>query len=293
MSVWQPQVALWVRTACLMEVLSPKPGNVAPGAEFADASIRDFLRSAEAIASPMSLAGTRPLGETILSSVAATRSVVSHNTNLGIILLIAPLAAIPPEQSLFDGITDILNATTVEDSVLVYRAIRMAQPAGLGEVPDQDLQQQPTVNLVDCMRLASDRDMIALQYASGFHQVLDCGLGWLREAASMTSCQATQIAWLATRLMAEYGDSLIARKCGDEMSDLVRLKAQAVLESEWPVRTDSATAFADFDSFLRSDGHRLNPGTTADFVAAILFASLREGWIVPDETWTLAEAAVE
>ena len=85
---WQQQIARWIRTAYFMEVMSPKPGNVCPNAEFPGASVSDFLRSAEAIAPEMALAETRPLGESILKAVEATRSVVSHNTNLGIILLI-------------------------------------------------------------------------------------------------------------------------------------------------------------------------------------------------------------
>jgi len=266
-----------------MEVMSPKPGNVRPGSEFSDASVSDFLRSAEAIAPELALAETRPLGESILKAVEATRSVVGHNTNLGIILLIAPLAAVPPERSLFEGIADILSATTVHDSRLVYRAIRMAQPAGLGEVGDQDLHGEPTLNLQDCMRLAADRDMIAAQYANGFRQVLDHGLAWLREAGGLADSQQTQIVWLATRLLAEYGDSLIGRKCGPEMSDVVRQKAREVLDSGWPLQPASAGIFADFDAFLREDGNQRNPGTTADMVAAILFAALRDGWMPSQE----------
>lgn len=282
---WQQQIARWIRTACFMEVMSPKPGNVCPNAEFPGASVSDFLRSAEAIAPEMALAETRPLGESILKAVEATRSVVSHNTNLGIILLIGPLARVPPEQSLFDGIASVLSATTVQDSQLVYQAIRMAQPGGLGEVGEQDLQNEPTLNLLECMCLAADRDMIAGQYANGFHQVLENGLQWLRESVELADSQPEQIAWLATRLLAEYGDSLIARKCGPEMSELVRQKAREVLDSGWPAEPAAAVSFKDFDRFLREDGNRRNPGTTADLIAAILFAALRDGWMTFQEDW--------
>jgi|694.fasta_scaffold93286_2 triphosphoribosyl-dephospho-CoA synthase len=268
-----------------MEVLSPKPGNVSPASEFHDATVADFLKSAAAIAPEMALAETRPLGETILQAVQATRSVVGHNTNLGIILLIAPLAAVPPEQSLFDGVTEILRRTTVDDSQSVYRAIRLAQPAGLGEVEDQDLQSEPSLTLQECMRLAADRDLIAAQYANGFQQVLNCGLEWLREAASISHSQQQQIVWLAVRIMSEFGDSLIARKCGEEVSHAVREKAKSLLQTGWPAKGDSADSLMELDAFLRADGNRRNPGTTADLVAAILFAALREGWFSPDDSW--------
>ena len=278
-SHWSKQVARWVRVACHREVRSPKPGNVSPGHEFADATVADFLASADAIAVVMAMASERSLGTTILDCVEATRRVVGHNTNLGIILLIAPLATVPVGQSLTDGIGTVLNAATVDDSVAAYEAIRRAQPAGLGEVNDQDLLQVPTENLVECMRLAADRDLIAAQYANGFQQVLGSGLAWLAEAQHAIESSSQQITWLAVRFLAEFGDSLIARKCGPLMSDLVQKKAQELLRSGWPQRSGSSADLADLDAFLRADGNRRNPGTTADFIAAVIFAGLREGRI--------------
>lgn len=278
----QGQLRRWIESACRMEVLSPKPGNVSPGNEFADSFVLDFLNSARASAPELALADTRPLGETILKAVEATRTVVNQNTNLGIILLIAPLAAVPEGKSLKDGIADVLNATTVHDSRYVYQAIRLAQPGGLGDSAEQDLRDEPTLNLQECMRLAADRDLIARQYVNGFDEVLTKGILWLQEAAERSATQPLQISWLALRLLAEFGDSLIARKCGQELSDVVRRKAREVLDSDWPIAHDSVRRYNEFDTFLRADGHRRNPGTTADMVAAILFAVLREGLWAPD-----------
>ena len=274
-----------IETACAMEVMSPKPGNVAPEQEFADASIDDFLESARAIAPILAAAGERTLGETILKAVQATRRAVNHNTNLGIILLLSPLAKVPLDKSLSEGISEVLLATTVDDSRVVYEAIRMAQPAGLGESEEQDLKDEPTFNLQECMRLAADRDMIAAQYVNGFQQVLACGQEWLREAAAISVSQPQQISWLAVRLLAEYGDSLIARKCGQQMSNAVREKAQQLLDSGWPIQHHAALRFVEFDAFLREDGNRRNPGTTADLIAAILFAALRDGRMIPAGDW--------
>lgn len=277
---WHEQISQWVQLACQREVQSPKPGNVSPGNDFADATVADFLASADAIAPIMALAPEQPLGRTILDCVEATRRVVGHNTNLGIILLIAPLAAVPSSTSLREGIIDVLKATTIDDSIAVYEAIRRAQPAGLGEVKDQDLQQAPTQNLVECMRLAAERDLIAAQYANGFQQVLGNGLEWLTEAQQSIESSAEQITWLAVHFLAEFGDSLIARKCGLAMSELVRQKAQQLLNSGWPHQWCSSDRLAELDAFLRADGHRRNPGTTADFIAAVIFAGLRDGRIV-------------
>lgn len=265
--------------------MSPKPGNVGPESEFANASVDDFLKSAYAIAPVLAADGNRSLGERVLEAVQATRMVVNHNTNLGIILLLAPLAAVPRDQSLQDGIGDVLNSTTLEDSRLMYRAIRTAQPSGLGEAGEQDLNHEPTLNLLECMKLAADRDMIAAQYARGFHDVLKTGQNFLQECSQLPLTQPQQISLLAVRFLAEFGDSLIARKCGIEMSNVVREKARSLLDIGWPMQHDAGKQYAAFDAFLRADGNRRNPGTTADLVAAILFAALREGWLTADGDW--------
>ena len=280
-------LAEMIHTACMMEVMSPKPGNVAPGQDFADASINDFLKSARVISPILAAPEDRTLGEVILKAVQATRTVVNHNTNLGILLLLAPLAMVPRRLSLTEGIAEVLNSTTVEDSRLVYEAIRIAQPAGLGKTNEQDLYEEPTVNLLECMTLAADRDMVAAQYANGFEQVLHSGQDWLRDVAATNLSQPQQVSLLSVRLLAAFGDSLIARKCGRHMSELVREKAQNLLDSGCPITHDAVKMYAEFDIFLREDGNRRNPGTTADFIAAILFAGLRDGQFIPDGDWFL------
>ena len=273
----------WLQ-ACRMEVLSPKPGNVSPGRDFADASTADFLRSAEAAADVIAAAVGQPVGRTVLQSVRAVRTVVSHNTNLGIILLIAPLAAVPLRQTLEAGIQSVLSSLTVQDSCDVYAAIRLAAPGGLGRSEDQDVSAEPTQDLRACMRLAAERDLIAAQYADGFRVVLQTGAEWLQEAKERTLVQSQQVVWVALRLLAEFGDSLIARKSGQQQSAMAAALAERVLRAGWPAAADAVTALAELDAFLRSDGNRLNPGTTADLTAAILFAALRDGRMVMDET---------
>lgn len=262
--------------ACLMEVLSPKPGNVAPGAEFEDSTVQDFVESARVTAPILARAGTDGVGKAIYEAVGATQQFVGHNTNLGILLLLAPLAAVPPAQSLSDGIDHVLSGLTVQDADWTYQAIRRAEPGGLGNADDQDVNAAPTATLRDCMALAADRDRIAAQYVSGFRDVLDTGLTWLLESTRVVD-ESQRITWLALRLLSEFGDSLIARKCGAAMSEDVRSRARSVLDSGWPQAAEGQQAYRQLNDYLRSDGNRLNPGTTADMIAAILFAGLRSG----------------
>ena len=72
-----------------------KPGNVHRFADLPGLHFVDFLLSAAAIADPLDRAVSEGVGAAVLGAVEATRRLVSTNTNLGIVLLLAPLAAVP------------------------------------------------------------------------------------------------------------------------------------------------------------------------------------------------------
>ncbi len=276
MSEWESRVDEWVQQACIAEVSAEKPGNVTPAHDFDDVSIQEFMQSARIIAPIVATADTNGVGRTIFEAVKATRAAVDHNTNLGIVLLLTPLAAVPEHSSIGDGIESVLTALTVEDAELAYEAIRAANPGGLGTADSEDVTGRPSQDLRSCMKLAADRDLVAAQYANGFHDVLDVCLPLLRDAEDSFLNTSVRIGWLATHLLARYGDSLIRRKCGDEIEMTVRAMANAVLAAGWPNRTGGEAAWHRLDRFLRADGNRRNPGTTADLVAATLFVALRQ-----------------
>ena len=154
------------------------------------------------------------MGATVLGAVQATRRLVSTNTNLGMVLLLAPLAAVPEGVDLAEGVDSVLEETTVADACLVYRAIRLAQPGGMGEVPDQDLGREPTMTLRKVMSLAAGRDLIALQYTNGFREVLGEGLQALRSLQEAGQPLETCIVGAHLHLLASHPDSLIERKYG-------------------------------------------------------------------------------
>ncbi len=279
-----------VRIACQLECEARKPGNVHPEASFADLTYRDFFRSAEVIAPALARAGTIGVGQAIYDAVKATRDAVGTNTNLGMILLLAPLAAIPDSLRCQEGIHLVLNAMSSDDTRLVYAAIRLAQPGGLGKVEQEDVSSEPTGTLLNAMKLAADRDLIARQYSNGFADVLGFG----RDC--FLSAQATEADWeqavikTQLQLMARYPDSLIARKCGIDVALESQIRARNVLST---MQTSQSRAeMKEFDEWLRADGHRRNPGTTADLIAAILFAVLRDGeWLPPVHSMNIAESS--
>jgi triphosphoribosyl-dephospho-CoA synthase len=270
-----------VRLACRWEAMSRKVGNVHPKARFANTTVEDFYRSADAVAPIFADAATRPIGETVRLAVEATQAAVGQNTNLGILLLLAPLASVPRDVPLVEGIKRV--RTTVADCREVYDAIRLANPGGLGDAAEQDVRTEPTVTLHEAMALAQDRDQVARQYATDFGELFYLGVapierhserrGNIEEA--VINCQ---FAWLGM-----WPDSLIARKCGDAVALDVRERARRVYSMDVSWTVESLAAGRELDAYLRSDGHRLNPGTTADLVTACLFVALREGTIRPDD----------
>jgi triphosphoribosyl-dephospho-CoA synthase len=213
-------------------------------------------------------------------AVAATRSAIGRNTNLGMILLFAPLAAVSDSTPLRDGVREVLAELTVEDAREVFAAIRLAQPGGLGVVAQEDVHAEPTVTLLEAMTLAAERDQIAQEYVNGFATVFDFGVPRLLESLAEFGCLEAAIIDLQLRWLAAYPDSLVARKNGPAVAEEVRWQASHVLQSGGLATPAGRQAGAAFNRFLRRDGNKLNPGTTADLIAACLFAALRENRIV-------------
>jgi triphosphoribosyl-dephospho-CoA synthase len=272
----QPSLADLVETACLLEARARKPGNVHPEAAFDDTAYDDFVRSARCIAPIFQAAPHLSLGQLVLEAVTATRYLLDKNTNLGIILLLAPLAkATKPTQ---ESVAAVLQTLTRVDAEHVYEAIRLARPGGLGQASEQNVDEAPTVTLLEAMRLAADRDLVARQYATAYHDVFTLLLPTLEAGIAASAPLEQAIIHTHLTSIATLGDTLIARKCGREIADEAQRRAKAVLAA-WPNTRSGIAALRDFDAWLRADGHRRNPGTTADLMAATLFLALRRGSI--------------
>ena len=265
-------------TACILEARAPKAGNVQPGKEFEGTTLRHFLDAAGAISGPLDRARENSLGDTILEAVKESRKVTDQNVNLGIILLLAPLASVPAGSAPRDGLRAVLEKLDSEDCRKVYEAIRLASPGGLGNVEEGDVNSPPPPSLIAAMKLAAERDLVARQYVNGFEQVFCEGLDWLRESCEAGLELDSAIVRLHLQFMASYPDSLIARKCGPETAREAAARAARVLEGGWP-EAGTEALFTELDSWLREDGNRRNPGTSADLVAGCLFLALRTGII--------------
>ena len=268
------ELAAAAQLACVLEVSAEKPGNITPSHDFADTSYEDMVRSAIAVGPQIGRAGERGVGDTVLGAVRATRAVAGVNTNLGIALLLAPLARAAAGG---EPVQDVLEALGVDDARAAYAAIRLAGAGGLDEPVEHDVHDEPEITLREAMAAAAERDAIAAEYAGGFAVTLDLGRPTLAAALGAGLSPRDATVELALRILAEVPDSLIARKRGAAAAAHVSEDAGRVLAAGG-VRGDAGRrALAGFDASLRRDGNALNPGTTADLVTAVLFVALLDG----------------
>jgi len=278
--------------ASILEASAAKPGNVHPQASFSDLRFEDLLAAAVAIRPAMEAATTRPLGETILEAVSASRRVTRSNANLGIVLAIAPLAAVaaPPSPG---GVAAVLESLDARDAALIWKAFAIARPGGLGESPQHDLADPPPEDILEAMAAARSRDAIAELWSDRYAAFLSAGPGTrsrgmvaiLREELGDRRPAGRGIVQAFLRRLAAEPDSLIARRHGLEAAVEVSREAADILSTDDSARDRPRDpAIAAFARRLHAGGEvagrprPLNPGTTADLVAAGLFVLLREGW---------------
>ena len=268
----KPSLADLYREACVADVTAFKPGNVSLASPGHGMTADAFLRSADASAPHMARAGIR-LGRRVWLSVSATRSAVGCNTNLGIVLLCAPLiqAAMDfPRHGLRDAIDLVLDAADAADGDAVFAAIRLAAPGGLGEVAEHDVATRCRVRLTEAMHAAAAGDAIARQYANGFADLFDDAVPALAREFGRTGAVAPALTGLFLHLLSRHPDTHIRRKHGAAAANRVMQRA-AEVRRDCAVAANDHTAYAalrTFDGELKR--HGLNPGTTADLCVASL-----------------------
>jgi triphosphoribosyl-dephospho-CoA synthase len=260
--------------ACELDVTALKPGNVRVGAPAHGMSAEDFIRSARACAPALGQRGAT-LGQRVLEAIRCTQQVVRGNTNLGIVLLAAPLfCAAEAGADLRTTVAQQLAQLDLSDASLVYQAIRLARPGGMGTSGRHDLSTEPQVTLLEAMREAQHRDSVARQYAQAYRDVFELGVPHWVDALARFGNES----WAATSLylvyLSTWKDSLIERKFGSATAQAVSDRARD-LHSQLCTYSESdhdiKARLLSWDDELRSAG--LNPGTSADLTVATVFAA--------------------
>lgn len=266
------------RSACLAELEALKPGNVHIFADGHGMAVQDFVLSAEAAAAVIAREGLS-VGERINSAVAATWQAVNCNTNLGIVLLSAPLIHAALNRSghdLRECLKHTLRALTVEDARLAYAAIVLAAPAGLGDSEQHDVHDSPAVTLLDAMHVAAHRDMIARQIDNGYQEIFKTGLPEYRAALLRWHRPAWALTAVYLKYLSGFPDTHIERKFGASVA--LATQREAGLHYQRLMATDNPKLYQRellmFDADLKQRG--LNPGTSADLTVATLLADTLE-----------------
>lgn len=262
--------------ACHAELTALKPGNVHIFSAGHGMETSDFEKAAAA-AAPHIADPALSVGKRILFATEASFAATGLNTNLGIVLLVAPLAKAAAETDATTGLrrrlAALLAALDETDADDVFAAIRHANPAGLGQVEKGDVSQSnPRMTLIEAMHLARDRDRIANAYVTAYEDVFDFALPVYDAARREAEREPLAITTLHMALLAEFPDSHIARKFGTAAAIEVRDEARRLRPAWSPVATrKSLSELTEFD--MRLKRRALNPGTTADFVVTTLLAA--------------------
>jgi len=274
MSAREDQVAAAYIEACLAELDAPKPGNVhrfAPGHRM---EVEDFVLSAEASAAPIATKGAR-VGIRVRAAVEATLKAAGQNTNLGIILLSAPLAAAAeaPDAALRAALASVLDGLDRADAADVFAAIAAANPGGLGRAPRHDVNAPALVTLLEAMKEAADRDRIARQYVTAYDDIFSLGLPALSAARGRKGEARSSTLAVYLTFLAAIPDTHIARKFDAGVAEGVRREAAEWSDAFAAARDpeDLAEGLLAWDASLKSRG--INPGTSADLTVATLFAA--------------------
>ncbi len=278
----QAELGQFYIQACEADVLAFKPGNVSVYSEGHDMTVDDFKRSAEV----SSVEITRPdfsLGEKIYYAVAATREAVGCNTNLGIILLSAPVCHAAYQYSggsFRRSIEQVLESTTIEDAEWAFKAIDLASPGGIGEAASQDVRDKPSINLTEAMQLASHKDRVARQYSTVFKDIYDFAILRYNKESVRLKDDIWPLVSVYSGLLTRFPDSHIERKYGEQYTHWVHEKMQEVDEAIQ--KADQPETLVDFlheidRAFKLRD---INPGTTADLTVATVLINLMEAFSV-------------
>lgn len=265
----------------MAELQAIKPGNVHVFADGHGMTIHDFIKSAEVSAVEIAKPNLS-VGERILSAVKATQAEVGLNTNLGIILLCAPLIhaallnSVDGNQSLQQRLVYTLSELSVNDGLLTSQAIVLANPAGLGSSSVNDVHKQLNITLLEMMASAQHRDRIAWQYANTFSDVVGYGLTHYKKAMHRWQNQA----WAATALylgfLTRQLDTHVIRKHGEVLAVELMHEAYEVEATYWATDNPKLVQkkLLAWDASLKA--RNLNPGTSADLTVATILVDYFE-----------------
>ena len=276
------QLCKFYQQACEVELQAFKPGNVSVYADGHGMTVEDFRLSYQVSGSPL-CNPNYDLGEKIYYAVKATHEAVGCNTNLGIILLCAPLiqavGLLKPGMALRQALQIVLDNTTLSDANWVFKAIALASPGGLGKSDQQDVHEEASMTLLAAMNLASAKDRVAFQYVTSYRDIFDFSLYVYYNARCKWGGQDWAAVKVYADLLTQVPDSHVERKYGHQYTEMLVNKMTRLSKalSEADNVEEIFPMLYGIDQELKSVD--VNPGTTADLTVVTVFTSLLEDFI--------------
>ncbi len=281
------EIAKIAQIASALEVSGyPKPGNVHRTRDYEDMTFEDFIISGivtgDAIreaTSDVDIENPR-LGKYILKGVSETDRWVGENTNLGILMMITPIAAAASISTEFDeirgNIVRLMKNTSVEDACDLYDAINIAAAGGMGEEDEYDVTSDSAKDelkknrqtMWDVLKISAPRDILGREMTSDMPISFELSYPTYHELKKEKSLnEACLLTFL--KILSEVPDTLITRKYGEEEALKVSLMTRDLLKLKND--DDFWEKVEEFDDYLYEN--KLNPGTTADLTATAIFIS--------------------
>lgn len=291
--------------ATLLEVSAyPKPGNVHRTQDFEDMTYEDFLISSVSIRENLYIAAYNGskyypnmlnainIGECILGCIKETNNLVKTNTNLGISMLLVPIAAtfgaLSEEDSIKNlpkAIDTILKNTESDDAIALVKAIVLANAGGMdNKTSEYDVNNKNTlddirknhINMHKLLEMSSKYDKISYELINGLPVILSQGYPVFKKYDEKYSRNDVTLEIYLT-ILANTPDTLINRKYGEKVAEDVSKRANIILNETEIGTKERLSELKSFDIFLRNN--KYNPGTTADFTAASLFVGLVDKYL--------------
>ncbi len=213
------------------------------------------------------------------------------NVILGHILILAPLAS-AAAVSIKLGFTSIkefkrivekvINDATLEDTINLYEAIRICNPGGLGNITkydvynDQSIKQlkEDNIRLKEIFQFSMHYDLISQEYVSGFEIIINEGLPYFFETFNKTKDLNISIVNTYLKLLSVHPDTLIIRKADKKSAMYISNLALKILKYNGILTKKGLKLALKYDKKIQKENGRLNPGTTADLIAGIIFCAL-------------------
>ena len=258
--------------SCKKDIELIKPGNVNLLSSHKDTKAQDYLDSA-ILSSEELFNQNYSLGKRILESVNVTRSQVNVNTNLGIILLCAPVIQSYIDFNNLDlreGIKKTLSTTSIKDTHDLCAAINISSPGGLGDSDMYDTASYPNASIKQIMDYSQEYDRISYQYSHNFSDIFDFIIPKLEFLNQRYESLDISLSLLFIEILAKIPDSHISRKFGDKIAKKTSNNAHDLLKILDREHDPDylAKALNNLDYEYKKKG--INPGTTADLLVASL-----------------------